>query len=127
MENIVKDLASLDERLAFLQVKKQQQWEEIKMQKDALVHSLSPSVLLKKAVNSFKPGQPNASTALDWITGIVAGAVTRKVYAPKKAGWLRKITAPWVQLFVTGFVKNKVAKFQEKKTATHQNSQPPDN
>ncbi len=115
MENIVKDLAGLEQRLAFLKAKENMQIEEFKSQKEAALHSISPGVLVKKAITSFTPGHTNAGAALDWIAGIVAGTLTRKIYAPKKAGFLKKLTAPLVQLLVTGFVKNKVTKYQEKK------------
>ncbi len=122
MENIVTDAGSLKEQIAKLQRKQDSQMEDLKVAKDKLVHTVSPVQIFKRTAKKFTSGPVAGQSKLDIATGLLAGAITNRLYAPKSAGLFRKATAPFVLMLVTNFVKNKVTKLRTqsevKKTQT---------
>jgi hypothetical protein len=114
MENIVTDISSLHKRMAELEAQEQAQINDFKLAKKELTESLSPTRLFKSAVHKFSSSPMQGQSGVDLITGLVAGAVTNRLYAPASAGFFRRITAPIVQYMVTNFVKNKVTRIREK-------------
>jgi len=115
MENFVTDMKSLEYRLALLRAREKLQLEDFKTSWVHLVESLSPSHLIKSALQRFIDKTPTVSGfAVDTITGIIAGIIGRRLYASKSPGIFRKITAPLIQLVITKFVKDKVTRVREK-------------
>jgi hypothetical protein len=116
MQNIVTDLNSLQQQLEKLQAKEQRQIEEFKFVKNSIAHRLSPAQLFKQAMRKVSPAPAPNQTNLHLITGIIAGGVIRRLYAPKSSGLLRKLTAPMLQFLVTNFVKNKLAQSKSRQS-----------
>lgn len=112
----IKNIKSLDAKIKALQTEENIQIQALRSQKDSIVHNLSPTVLLRSAVNtlSIKPGKYRTST-IDIVTGLLAGFIGKKVWAGKSSGWFKKLTAPIIQYFVTIFVKNKIKKIRTPK------------
>lgn len=109
MENGVNNTQRLKERLEFLQFHQTVQMQEFKIASEQFANRISPKTLTRNAIQKFSSEPAPNQSPLDLVIGILAGAATSRIYAPKKAGLLRKLTAPIVQLMVANFVKNKVA------------------
>jgi hypothetical protein len=114
MQNIVTDINSLQQQIEKLQAKERQQVEEFNSAKSLIAYNLSPAQLFKRAANAISPKPAAGQLNLDLVTGLVAGAISNRFYAPKSSGLIRKLTAPIVQYVVTNYVKNKVAKIRTK-------------
>jgi hypothetical protein len=113
MENGIKNTDGLKERIEFLKFHQTVQLQEFKIASERFADRISPKTLTRNAIQKFsaQPG-PNQSP-LDVVIGILAGAATSRLYAPKTAGLLRKLTAPVITYMVANFVKNKIT---EKRT-----------
>lgn len=109
MENGVKDTNSLQERLEFLKFHQLVQMQEFKLASEQFAHRISPKTITRNAIEKFSAEPAPNQSPLDVLIGILAGAATYRIYAPKKAGLLRKLSAPIVQYMVANFVKNKIA------------------
>ena len=109
MENTIKDTDSLKERIEFLKFHQLVQMQEFKIASEQFAHRISPKTITRNAIEKFSASPLPNQSKLDLVIGILAGAVTYRIYAQKKAGLLRKFTAPIVQYMVTNFVKNKIA------------------
>jgi hypothetical protein len=113
MENGVKNTDSLKERIEFLKFHQTVQLQEFKIASEKFADRISPKTITRNAIQKFSAQPVPNQSPLDVVIGILAGAATNRIYAPKKAGLLRKLTAPVVTYMVANFVKNKIT---EKRT-----------
>ncbi len=109
MKTEIKNTDSLKERLEFLKFHQTVQMEEFKLASEKFADRISPKTITRNAIQKFSADPAPNQSPIDVVIGILAGAATYKIYAPKKAGLLRKLTAPVIQYMVANFVKNKIA------------------
>ncbi|MBC7867123.1 MAG: hypothetical protein H7X88_06290 [Gloeobacteraceae cyanobacterium ES-bin-316] len=114
MNNTIRNMHDLEGRIALLKARQKLQIEDLQTCKDKLLVHITPANILKRTLHNFTVKPAAGSPVPDIIAGLVAGFIGKKLYTSKSPGILRKVTAPFVQLFITKFIKNKVTQFRDK-------------
>lgn len=109
MDHDIKTVVGLKERLENLHYRQDMQTQEFKIASERFADRISPKTMVRNAIHNFSARPAPNQSPIDLVIGILAGAATNRIYAPKKAGLIRKLTAPVITYMVANFVKNKIA------------------
>ncbi len=98
----------LDQKIRELELRQEQQLDELKQSASSLVNSISPANIVKSAMRSIIATPGLRSTAIDTAISAGAGLLGKKLLFRNSGGIFRKIAGTAVQFFVTNFVRNKM-------------------
>lgn len=114
MKNRNSSKDRLAEKIRELEMRQDQQMDDIKMSFSGLSDSINPVNLVKGVLTSVTGTPGLKSTALDTALSVGAGILGRKLVVRKSGGFLRKIAGTAVQFLVTNLVRNKIPEVKEK-------------
>lgn len=104
----------LNQKIRELELREQQQVEELKQSFSDLQQSVNPVNLFKGAMKSVIETPGLRTTALDTAISVGTGILSRKLIVRKSGGIFRKLIGTAVQFLVTNLVRNKIPDVKEK-------------
>ncbi len=105
---------ALAQKIRELEMRQDQQMDELKMSFSALSESINPVNLFKGALRSVAETPGLKTSAIDTALSVGAGILGRKMIVRKSGGFLRKLAGTAVQFLVTNLVRNKIPEVKEK-------------
>lgn len=107
-------MINLASKIKELELRQEQQKEELRTSFRELTHSLSPSVLIKNAMKTVVNNPGLRTTAIDTALSAGAGLLGKKLIVRGSGNILRKLLGTAVGFVVSNFVRNKMPEVKDK-------------
>ncbi len=103
----------LENRILKLEQLQAQQMAELKASGAEILHSISPSSILKSAWKDVVESPGLRNKAINTAIGIGAGLLGGKLYVGKSKNIFKRISGSAIQFLITNFVRKKIPEIQK--------------
>lgn len=108
MKQLKSQMQLLDEAILLLEIRRKQDFEDLKMQFSQTSNSLKPINLFHEAVKDFKELPEVKTNIFEAILSVSGGYLTKKLLVGKSHSIVKKALGYVLQYAVTNFISKKV-------------------
>jgi len=113
MAHRITSMDELQQRIAELQVKQQEQATALRQSTIHIIETLSPSHLLNDALKNITKSPELRNNVMDTALGIGAGVLSKKLFVGGSRNIIKKIGGTAIEFLVANIIRKRIPKIRE--------------